>query len=67
MLKDTVDFAKSVEEMMRQTLGVPLDEPVEEEPIFEEEEEAEPEEEIPDEEEEAAPADEDVESMKDEL
>jgi len=28
MLKDTVDFAESVEKMMRQTLGVPLDEEV---------------------------------------
>ncbi|XP_068210577.1 endoplasmin isoform X1 [Palaemon carinicauda] len=37
MLKDTVDFAKSVEEMMRQTLGVSLSEPVEEEPEYEEE------------------------------
>ncbi|CAL4067111.1 unnamed protein product, partial [Meganyctiphanes norvegica] len=32
MLKDTVDFAKTVEDMMRSTLGVPLDEQVEDEP-----------------------------------
>jgi len=32
MLKDTVEFAASVEEMLRTTLGVPLDEPVEAEP-----------------------------------
>merc|ERR1711970_1025518 len=32
MLKDTVDFSKTVEEMMRSTLGIPLDEQVEEEP-----------------------------------
>ncbi|XP_064101181.1 endoplasmin-like isoform X1 [Macrobrachium nipponense] len=38
LLKDTVDFAKSVEEMMRQTLGVSLSEPVEEEPEYEEQE-----------------------------
>ncbi|KAK7043283.1 hypothetical protein SK128_027016, partial [Halocaridina rubra] len=37
MLKDTVDFSKSVEEMMRQTLGVSINEPVEEEPEIEEE------------------------------
>ncbi|KAG0718524.1 Endoplasmin [Chionoecetes opilio] len=36
MLKNTVDFSKSVEEMMRQTLGVSVDEPVEEEPEYEE-------------------------------
>jgi len=36
MLKDTVDFAQSVEEMLRKTLGVPLDEPVEAEPEIEE-------------------------------
>lgn len=31
MLKDTVDFADTVEKMMRQSLGVPMDEEVEEE------------------------------------
>ncbi|KAK4313758.1 hypothetical protein Pmani_014914 [Petrolisthes manimaculis] len=41
MLKDTVDFSKSVEEMMRQTLGVSLDEQVEDEPEVEEDEELE--------------------------
>jgi len=35
MLKDTVEFAASVEEMLRTTLGVPLDEPVEAEPEVE--------------------------------
>lgn len=39
MLKDTVNFSKSVEEMMRQTLGIPLDEPVEEELEYEERDE----------------------------
>lgn len=39
MLKDTVDFANVVEKMMRQTLGVPMDEEVDdEEEIIEEEE-----------------------------
>jgi len=41
MLKDTVEFAAAVEEMMRTTLGVPLDEAVEEEvelPVEEKEE-----------------------------
>ena len=28
MLKDTVDFAQTVEQMMRQTLGIPADEEV---------------------------------------
>ncbi|MPC09885.1 Endoplasmin [Portunus trituberculatus] len=36
MLRNTVDFSKSVEEMMRQTLGIAVDEPVEEEPEYEE-------------------------------
>lgn len=36
MLRNTVDFSKSVEEMMRQTLGISVDEPVEEEPELEE-------------------------------
>ncbi|ODM97076.1 Endoplasmin [Orchesella cincta] len=31
MLKDTTDFAETVEKMMRQTLGVPMDEEVEDE------------------------------------
>jgi heat shock protein beta len=31
MLKDTVEFAETVESMMRQTLGVPLDEEIDEE------------------------------------
>jgi len=31
MLKDTVDFAETVENMMRQSLGVPMDEEVDEE------------------------------------
>jgi len=31
MLKDTVDFAETVEKMMRQSLGVPMDEEVDEE------------------------------------
>ncbi|KAK8395595.1 hypothetical protein O3P69_005598 [Scylla paramamosain] len=39
MLRNTVDFSKSVEEMMRQTLGIAVDEPVEEEPEYEEAEE----------------------------
>lgn len=39
MLRNTVDFSKSVEEMMRQTLGISMDEPVEEEPEYEETEE----------------------------
>lgn len=67
MLKDTVHFAKSVEEMMRQTLGVSLNEQVEEEPEIEEQEEEEDEqllEEDEDEEEEDAG---EVEEMHDEL
>lgn len=31
LLKDTAEFAASVEQMMRQTLGIPADEQVEEE------------------------------------
>jgi len=48
MLQDTVEFAKSIERMMRQNLGVPLDAQVEEEvPVEEDEaEEAEEKEEI---------------------
>jgi heat shock protein beta len=41
MLKDTADFAESVEIMMRKTLGVPLEEQAEEEEVDEEEEEEE--------------------------
>jgi len=36
MLKDTVEFAQSVEEMLRTTLGISVDEPVDEEPEVEE-------------------------------
>jgi len=39
MLKDTVEFADTVEQMMRQTLGVPADEEIEEDDTIEEEEE----------------------------
>lgn len=39
MLKDTADFAESVEIMMRKTLGVPLEEQAEEEEVDDEEEE----------------------------
>lgn len=65
MLKNTVDFSKSVEEMMRQTLGVAVDEPVEEEPEFEETEDDEQllEEEDEDEEDDGG----EVEEMHDEL
>ena len=56
MLKDTVNFAEQIEAMMRQTLGVDLDEKVEEEPEIAEEEPADDddddEEEVDDEEEE---------------
>lgn len=38
MLQETSDFAESIEKMMRQTLGVPLDEEIEHEEIEEEEE-----------------------------
>lgn len=38
MLKDTVEFAASVEEMMRATLGISAEEPVEEEPDLPEDE-----------------------------
>lgn len=41
MLRNTVDFSKSVEEMMRQTLGIAVDEPVEEEPEYEADEDEE--------------------------
>lgn len=54
MLRETSDFSQSIEAMMRKTLGVPLDEPVEEEEDV-------PEDGIPDEEkedEEEVPADE---------
>ncbi|KAK3929275.1 Endoplasmin [Frankliniella fusca] len=36
LLKDTAEFAASVEQMMRQTLGIPIDEPIEEEEEVEE-------------------------------
>ena len=39
MLKDTPEFAASVEEMLRTTLGIPLDEQVDEEPELPEDEE----------------------------
>ena len=61
MLKNTVDFSKSVEEMMRQTLGISLDEQVEEEPEYEEMDE---EEQLLDEDEEDGG---EVEEMHDEL
>ena len=64
MLKDTVDFAKSVEEMMRSTLGIPLDEQVEEEPEIEESDEKEEEEIAGEEEEEES---DETKAMKDEL
>lgn len=38
MLKDTVEFAASVEEMVRSTLGISADEPLEEEPDLPEDE-----------------------------
>ncbi|XP_018018796.1 endoplasmin isoform X2 [Hyalella azteca] len=38
MLKDTVEFAASVEEMLRTTLGIAADEPIEEEPELPEDE-----------------------------
>jgi len=40
MLKDTVDFAQNVENMMRQTLGIPADEEVEEDDLDAGEEDA---------------------------
>merc|ERR1739838_979385 len=61
MLKDTVDFSKTVEEMMRATLGIPLDEQVEEEPEIPDEPDMD-EEEIDDEEDAG-----DIEEMHDEL
>ncbi|XP_042214223.1 endoplasmin-like isoform X1 [Homarus americanus] len=67
MLKDTVDFSKSVEEMMRQTLGIPLDEPVEEEPELEEEEADEDEEQLLEEEDDDEDDAGEVEEMHDEL
>ena len=63
MLKDTVGFAQSIETMMRETLGVDLDETVEEEmELPEEAEEEEEEEEVEEEEEEEV-----EEATKDEL
>lgn len=64
MLRNTVDFSKSVEEMMRQTLGIAVDEPVEEEPEIEEAEDEE--EQILDDEDEDEDGGE-VEEMHDEL
>jgi len=61
MLKDTVEFAAAVEEMMRTTLGVPLDEQVEPEPELPEDE---PE---PEDEKEEILAEEEKEDMHDEL
>merc|ERR1739838_572088 len=61
MLKDTVDFSKTGEEMMRATLGIPLDEQVEEEPEIPDEPDMD-EEEIDDEEDAG-----DIEEMHDEL
>jgi len=61
MLKDTVDFSKTVEEMMRTTLGISLDEQVEEEPEIPDEPDQD-EEEIDDEEDVG-----DIEEMHDEL
>jgi heat shock protein beta len=40
MLKDTVDFAQTVESMMRQTLGVPMDEEIEDEDDAQDEEDS---------------------------
>lgn len=65
MLKDTVDFSKSVEEMMRQTLGIPLDEQVEDEPEIEEDQEDDDEQTLDDDEEEEDAGE--VEEMHDEL
>jgi len=64
MLKDTVDFAKTVEEMMRTTLDIPLDEQVEEEPEILDEPDHD-EEEIDDDEDEDDAGD--IEEMHDEL
>jgi len=40
MLKDTVDFAEVVEKMMRQSLGVPMDEEIEDEEDAQDEEDS---------------------------
>merc|ERR1719495_1984442 len=64
MLKDTVDFAKTVEEMMRTSLDIPLDEQVEEEPEIMDEPDHD-EEEIDDDEDEDDAGD--IEEMHDEL
>lgn len=64
MLKDTVDFAKTVEEMMRATLDIPLDEQVEDEPEIQDEPDHD-EEEIDDEEDDEDAGD--IEEMHDEL
>ncbi|KAB7494132.1 Endoplasmin [Armadillidium nasatum] len=65
ILQDTVEFAKSVEELMRETLGIPFNEPVEEEPELEETEE-EPEEVAGEEEDETDESD-STDQMRDEL
>jgi len=49
MLKDTPEFAETIEKMMRSSLGVPMDEEVEEEEVEEEGEDQTPEEEEADE------------------
>jgi len=68
MLKDTVAFAKHIEDMMRETLGVSKEESVEEEEELPEEEEVEEEEEEEEEEEQEAEEEEvDESSNKDEL
>ncbi|XP_050696057.1 endoplasmin-like isoform X1 [Eriocheir sinensis] len=66
MLKNTVDFSKSVEEMMRQTLGVAVDEPVEDEPEMDEAEDDE-EQVLEDEDEDEEDDGGEVEEMHDEL
>jgi len=67
MLKDTVGFAKHIEDMMRETLGVSKEEAVEEEEELAEEEEEVEEEEEEEEEQEAEEEEVDDSSSKDEL
>merc|ERR1712029_906408 len=67
MLKDTVGFAKHIEDMMRETLGVSKEEAVEEEEELTEEEEEVEEEEEEEEEQEAEEEEVDDSSSKDEL
>jgi heat shock protein beta len=67
MLKDTVGFAKHIEDMMRETLGVSKEEAVEEEEELAEEEEDVEEEEEEEEEQEAEEEEVDDSSSKDEL